>query len=143
MNGRERPRPGAVGRGRWHAVLPLTIIVGLLGLACTPAAPAPAPAPAGAPSASQASGQTSAPAAPSPAAPTRLRVGLTATATVLAGPLWFAHDAGYFREEGLDAEVIRVEPGATVLAAIHNGELDMMATSASSFVLVYLQGLDT
>src|SRR3982751_3803818 len=113
MNGHARSRPEPVSR-RWRqAALPLTMIAALLVRACPPAAPAPAPAPASAPSASQASGQTSAPAAPSPAVSTRLRVGLTATATVLAGPLWVAHDAGYFRDEGLDAEVIRVEPGAT------------------------------
>lgn len=111
----------------------------LFALACT--APPPAST---APGASQPTGEQSAAAAPPAAAAlTRLRVGLTATATALAGPLWVARDAGYFQQEGLDIDVVRVEPGATVLAAMHSGELDMMATSASSFTLGYLQGFET
>jgi len=130
-------RAGTGSTPRRRAYLSLSIAAVLVVLACAPAAPSTQSEPPGAPGSSQVGGQTSA------APPARVRVGLTATATTLAGPLWVAQDAGYFRDEGLDVSIIRVEPGATILAAIHNGELDMMATSASSFVLGYLQGLET
>ena len=114
-------------------------LAGLLALGCT----ATAPAPSSLGGSNPAEEKRSTAAAPGSGTLTRVRVGLTATATVLAGPLWVARDAGDFQQEGLDVDIVRVEPGATVLAALHGGDLDMMATSASSFTLGYLQGFET
>jgi ABC-type nitrate/sulfonate/bicarbonate transport system substrate-binding protein len=57
--------------------------------------------------------------------------------------MWLAYEAGYFREQGLDlSEMNRIEPGATLLAALHNGEIDVAAAGGPSLVLGTLQGLD-
>jgi NitT/TauT family transport system substrate-binding protein len=54
-----------------------------------------------------------------------------------------AQEAGYFREQGLDLELRHVAAGATLLAAMHNGELDLVFSGAPSLVLGYLEGLET
>jgi NitT/TauT family transport system substrate-binding protein len=108
-----------------------------------PAKPASAPPPAaGAPSGGTAS---SAP-APAPAAPAALTPARVAYTTIAAvqSPFWIAFEAGYFREQGLDVpDMNRIDPGATLIAALHNGDIDMVAAGGPSLVLGELQGLET
>jgi NitT/TauT family transport system substrate-binding protein len=59
-------------------------------------------------------------------------------------PIWLADAAGYFTEQGLDVgDMNRVDPGATLLAALHNGDLDVAAAGGTSLMLGNLQGLET
>src|SRR5207237_6063891 len=81
-----------------------------------------------------------------PAASPAPLVTLRSAYTTIAAPslaIWMAADAGYFREQGLDVELAYVEPGATLLAALRSGELEIVSAGAPSLVLGNLQGLDT
>src|SRR5919199_3998745 len=106
-------------------------------LACSSGA-APAPTKPAAPSGGAAPAGAANPPALVPA-----KVAYTTIAAVQA-PFWIAFDAGYFREQGLDVpDMNRIEPGATLLAALYNGEVDVVAAGGPSLVLGHLQGLDT
>src|SRR3954467_11730114 len=90
----------------------------------------PPPAPAGPP-------------APAPsAAPLPVRAAFTSF-SASAAPWWMAVEGGYFREQGLDVELRQVAAGATLLAAMHAGELDLVFSGGPSLVLGYLEGLQT
>ena len=81
-----------------------------------PARPRPAPG-----------GGTVAPAAVAPpAAPLKARSAFTTVAASVS-PFWVAQEGGYFREQGLDVELLHTDAGATLLAALTNGELDMVS----------------
>jgi NitT/TauT family transport system substrate-binding protein len=54
-----------------------------------------------------------------------------------------AREAGYFAEEGLDVDVVFIDSGATMLAAMHNREIDASAGGGPTIVLGHLQGLET
>src|SRR6266849_6938224 len=117
-------------------------VVALLGvtLACSSGPSASSRAPAAAPASAPPSAASGAPASPAPLVPLR------SAYTTIAAPsiaIWMAADAGYFREQGLDVELAYVEPGATLLAALRSGELEVVSAGAPSLVLGYLQGLDT
>ncbi len=58
-------------------------------------------------------------------------------------PAWVAQEAGYYREQGLAVELGRVGGGAPMLAALHNGDLDVAYSGAPALALGYLQGLET
>ncbi len=97
------------------------------GSSAAPAAPAANPAAAG---------------APAPAAPLKSRSGYT-TISAAAAPWWVALEAGYFREQGLDVDLVHLDAGAPLLAALTNGELDVTFSGAPTLVVGTLQGLDT
>src|SRR5919199_715909 len=59
-----------------------------------------------------------------------------------AAPWWVALEGGYFREQGLDVDLIHIDAGAPLLAALSNGELDVTFSGAPTLVLGTLQGLD-
>ncbi|HLH26196.1 MAG TPA: ABC transporter substrate-binding protein [Chloroflexota bacterium] len=65
------------------------------------------------------------------------------TIAAAAAPWWVALEAGYFREQGLDVELVHLDAGAPLLAALTNGELDVTFSGAPTLVLGTLQGLDT
>jgi NitT/TauT family transport system substrate-binding protein len=56
-------------------------------------------------------------------------------------PWWVALDGGFFREQGLDVELVHVDAGAALLAAMSNGELDITGGGGPGTVLGNLQGL--
>jgi NitT/TauT family transport system substrate-binding protein len=123
-------------RGLIGAGLAALLLVACSGGGTT--APAANSAP---PAASAPSGAQSAPAG----APPALQPATVVYTTIAAAqaPFWVAFEAGYFREQGLDvSHMNRVEPGATLLAALHNGEVDVAAAGGPSLVLGTLQGLD-
>src|SRR5579875_2905190 len=110
----------------------------LWSLACGAAAtPHSAPPPSTAPAAAAA--QPAPSAAP---APLHIRAAYTTFSGSVA-PWWAAAEGGYFREQGLAVELTLVEPGASLLAALHNGDLDVTYSGAPSIVLGYVQGLET
>ncbi len=87
-----------------------------------------------------------APAAPAATAPPQLIPAKVAYTTIAASqaPVWVAEAAGYFKEQGLDVgDMNRVDPGATLLAALHNGDVDVAAAGGTSLMLGNLQGLET
>jgi NitT/TauT family transport system substrate-binding protein len=110
------------------------LLLGVL-LACTPG---PAARGGGAPAAPASAGDPGAPAA----APITSRSAYT-TVSVSTAPWWAAAEAGYFREQGLDVELMHVDAGAALLAALQNNELDVTAGGGPSILYGYLQGIDT
>src|ERR687886_605829 len=60
-----------------------------------------------------------------------------------AAPWWVALEGGYFREQGLDVDLIHIDAGAPLLAALSNGELDVTFAGGPSLVLGALQGFET
>jgi ABC-type nitrate/sulfonate/bicarbonate transport system substrate-binding protein len=120
------------------------VAVGLLiGCSAGPSAssrqPASAPAaPSGGPPSAAASG-TGATQAPTPL---KTRSAYTTIAASVA-PWWAAQEAGYFREQGLDLELIHTDAGAPLLAALTNKELDVVSAGGTSLVLGNLQGVET
>ncbi len=127
-------------RIRWAGAL----LVGGLLLACgtPPAAPVPPAAPAG-PGAPERAAPTGA-AAPSGTTPnlTHLRSAYTTTSGTPA-PWWAAYEGGYFREQGLDVELVHIGAGNNLLAAMTAGEVQITNSGGPTMILGYLQGLDT
>ncbi len=123
---------------QWRRSL-IAMALGAALVACTggPAARGNAAAPA----ASPAGGATSSSAAPAPA-PLSARTAYT-TIAVSTAPWWMAAEAGYFREQGLDTELLHVDAGAALLAALQNNELDVTGGGGPSILYGYLQGIDT
>src|SRR5712692_7009760 len=116
---------------RWYFVANAAVVAGLLALACSPG-----PAGRGAAPAAEAGGGAS-----SPAPPLKARSAYT-TIAVSTSPWWMATEAGYFREQGLDVDMVHVDAGAALLAAVQNNELDVTGGGGPSIVYGYLQGLD-
>jgi NitT/TauT family transport system substrate-binding protein len=111
----------------------------LLVTACGGSTPATgkAPPPPTAPPAAAAGGGAS---APKPLVQARSAY---TTISAAAAPWWVALEAGYFREQGLDVTLSHIDAGATLLAALNNGELDVTFAGGPSFVLGYIQGMET
>ena len=65
------------------------------------------------------------------------------TISAAAAPWWIAVDGGYFREQGLDVDLVHIDAGAPLLAALSNGELDVTFAGGPSLVLGALQGFET
>src|SRR5579884_3221912 len=121
-------------------------------LACTPAA-SPAGAPTAAPGGDSAAvgaargpagaAADAAPAAPSapPPAPEKLKIIYSS----LAGnymPLWIAVDAGLFREQGLDPELLLIESGTAATQALVAGESPLANVAAAAVISAMVEGFD-
>ncbi len=121
-------------------------------LACTPAA-SPAGAPTAAPGGDSAAvgaargpagaAADAAPAAPSapPPAPEKLKIIYSS----LAGnymPLWIAVDAGLFREQGLDPELLLIESGTAATQALVAGESPLANVGAAAVLGAMVEGFD-
>jgi NitT/TauT family transport system substrate-binding protein len=155
MSRDQRADAGAVVRRRgdgWRRLVCGGVLATLLVAGCgggsvnTGRAPAPPPAPPGAPaSGSAASSGASANAGSAASAPGQQLKARSAYTTIsaAAAPWWIALEAGYFREQGLDVELAHIDAGAPLLAAVTNGELDVVFSGAPTIVLGYIQGLDT
>jgi NitT/TauT family transport system substrate-binding protein len=117
----------------------------LLLAACSPAAPAQ-PTPPAAPTAAAQAGTkptaapqvASSPASASPVAspaaavaplnpPVKVRAGTLSLA--IEAPLYVAFDKGYFRDEGLDVDIIPFATGGDQIAPITTGQLDIASAS--------------
>jgi NitT/TauT family transport system substrate-binding protein len=122
-----------------RALALLFLLGGLLGGACTaaggPASPPPA-SQAGAPAATAAT--TASAAAP---APEKLKIIYSS----LAGnymPLWIAADAGLFREQGLDVELVLIESGTAATQALVAGESPFANVAAAAVIGAIVEGFD-
>src|SRR4051794_6997583 len=135
----ERGEEQAVdARARWRRPALAAALVAILGLGCAPASPAaeralPAPADAARPPL---------PAASTPPALLPVRSAFS-TLAVNNSLFWIALDGGYFHEQGLDVELVHINSGAPMLAAMQNGEVGVSSAGGATVVLGYLQGLET
>jgi len=136
---------GACGPRRQHLLVTSGLLATALLLACSPApaGPAQSAAPAPAAPAVQASAGATAAAETQPApALLKSRSAYTTIAAVV-GSWWMAQEAGYFREQGLDVDLIHIDAGAPLLAALSNNEVDVVSAGGTSLVLGNLQGMET
>jgi ABC-type nitrate/sulfonate/bicarbonate transport system substrate-binding protein len=74
-----------------------------------------------------------------PAQRKSLRVSYPAPTTVYL-PLWAANDAGFFRKNGLDVELVHVGSSPIAMAAYLSGEIDILGGGGSSGPNAYLRG---
>src|SRR5690242_18883742 len=100
--------------------------------------PADSPAP---PAAGGSAGGASGPANSAAAPAVQARSAYT-TISAAAAPWWVALDGGYFREQGLEVDLVHIDAGAPLLAALSNGELDVTFAGGPSLVLGALQGFE-
>jgi NitT/TauT family transport system substrate-binding protein len=131
-------------RTPWRRTALTLVAAGLLlGCSTGPSASSrqPASAPA-APAPAAASGAASGATAAQAPTPLKTRSAYTTIAASVA-PFWAAHEGGYFREQGLDLELLHTDAGAPLLAALTNKELDMVSAGGTSLVLGNLQGIET
>ena len=115
------------------------LLVLLLAGACRPS-PAASDTP---PSVPPAAAAVAAPSAASAAAPLQKVHASYSGIQLVQSPAWMALEGGYFREQGLDVELTLITSGATLLAALRNGEVELAGTGGSTLLLGYLEGLDT
>jgi NitT/TauT family transport system substrate-binding protein len=124
-----------------------TLVGGLLVLAAlsacaAPAAPAPQPAPTSPPAASSPPASVTAPTT-GPAPPGALRpvkVGDLGILTTAA--LYVAIEKGYFRELGIETELVSIDGAARAIPLLATGELDALAASTTAgFYNAVNQGL--
>ncbi|HEX6510992.1 MAG TPA: ABC transporter substrate-binding protein, partial [Chloroflexota bacterium] len=127
-----------------------------LGLAgCgSAAAPASSPAASAKPASASAvasgapptkpSSSTAASAAAKPAASglKPLKTAFTAIATTTI-PTWVADAQGFFKQQGLDAQISYVQGSTSSIPALVNGDLQIVETQAAASVQAQLKGADT
>src|SRR5713226_6901101 len=111
------------------------LLVATAAGACAAAQPPAAPSPTTAP-ASIASGGGA------PAARDPLRV-VYVTLNGAMGPLWVAHEAGIFANNGIDAEMIYISSGTLGMQALLAKEVDIGVIAASAAIAANLNGADT
>ncbi len=120
------------------------LMVLLVALACGPARATGDAAPAAAPPTAAAAESASPVVAPSSApAPLQKVHGSYSGIQVVQSPAWLALEGGYFREQGLDVDLTLITSGATLLAALRNGEVELAGTGGSTLLLGYVEGLET
>lgn len=78
-------------------------------------------------------------AAPALAQHKSVRVSYPAPSTVYL-PTWVANDAGFFRKNGVDVELVHVGSSPIAMAAFLAGEIDILGGGASSGPNAYLRG---
>jgi NitT/TauT family transport system substrate-binding protein len=66
------------------------------------------------------------------AAPDKVRVG--AYASISDAPLYIGVDKGYFKEQGLDVELIEINSGATMMTQLASGDMDASGGSPGAGV---------
>ncbi|SRR5579884_438774 len=143
-----RARPRSTCR---RALVLAGVVLTMLLAACAAGAPSSVPAarpegpgatPASGAAPASAAASTPVAAAPAPRAPVALRVAYTTASGVIA-PVWIAHEAGLFREEGLDSSLQFITAGAPMSAAVRNGEIDLVVGAGGpSIVQGVFAGVD-
>jgi len=79
--------------------------------------------------------------AQAPQAPKKLTLGMAVTPPNLVHiPPYLAKDLGYFKEEGLDVEIVSFEGGVGSLRTVMAGSLDLALTSGDPPILARVQG---
>jgi NitT/TauT family transport system substrate-binding protein len=125
-----------------RAILGATLLALLLAACTGSSAPAPfKPASAPAPASGAAPGDSQ-PAASSAAEPLRpLKVAYTAIATAQAA-FWLAVEGGYFQQQGLDVELIRLDGSSRAMPALLSGELPISMLTGAAVAGAAAQGSD-
>jgi ABC-type nitrate/sulfonate/bicarbonate transport system substrate-binding protein len=112
-----------------RAVLTRLLAIGLLA-ACSPAAPSPPATPtAGAGVAASPTAAAAAPLTP----PIPLKVGLLFSAS--DGGILIGVERGYYREEGLDIELVQFDTGPSMFAPLATGQIDIGGPSPDATFL--------
>jgi NitT/TauT family transport system substrate-binding protein len=70
----------------------------------------------------------------------KIKVGIMAAAAML--PLYYAHEKGWYKEAGLDVELIEMKGGATVIPAIIGDSIQIGYSNVLSILLARSTGLD-
>ena len=78
---------------------------------------------------------------PSIAAAQKLMVGYSGV-TAIQAPFWIMKDAGFFKQEGLDADLIYISSSSTMAQAMLAGEVAISTTNSQAVVDTGLQGGD-
>ncbi|HLQ31498.1 MAG TPA: ABC transporter substrate-binding protein [Chloroflexota bacterium] len=115
-------------RASWPVLVPALLLT-----ACGAAAPAPSP--------SGASSST----APKPSAAAQLKplkIAFVAISTTTL-PMWIAEAKGFYKQQGLDAQVTYVQGSTTAIPSLVAGELQVIEAQAAASVQAQLQGQDT
>src|SRR5262245_44477205 len=71
----------------------------------------------------------------------KLMVGYSGV-TAIQSPFWVMKDAGYFKQEGLDADLIYIASSSTMAQAMLAGEVLISTTNSQAIVDTGLQGGD-
>src|SRR5262245_37609798 len=123
------PGWGHLRRGSpWFGGWPLGVLaVCWLAAAC---APSGGPAPAAPGAAGVGAGQDAAPATAPAGPPLRLIANYSARGSGQSG-IWLAYEGGYFREQGLDAELTNVSATPRILPAMIAGEVHISGMDRS------------
>src|ERR1051326_9586494 len=58
-------------------------------------------------------------------------------------PIWVADQKGFFKKNGLNAEVIAISASTIVIQALLSGELDMIIAPSATLVSSRMAGADT
>jgi ABC-type nitrate/sulfonate/bicarbonate transport system substrate-binding protein len=119
---------------RWGRIVAGSIgIAWLLGQALACAAPqAATPSP---------QATSASPAVESPAPPMRVVLNWTQPTGAMS-PIWITYEAGYFREEGLDVELLNIPNTSRVLQTMAAGEVDLSPLDPQTTVRASLSGMD-
>ena len=75
------------------------------------------------------------------AAPVRINIG-AASASISMLSLWAAQEQGLFAKNGIDAQLILIRGGSTLVASLVTGEIHMAFTSGVSVLGAAAQGVD-
>jgi len=59
-----------------------------------------------------------------------------------AGPLWIAHEAGYFRRNNISAELLYIPGGSTIIQAIISGDIKIANMAPPSAIGAWAKGFD-
>jgi NitT/TauT family transport system substrate-binding protein len=88
-----------------------------------------------------AAGPAQSPAAPTPPPPIRLTVNWTAVSGSQSG-IWMAYEGGYFREQGLDVELVNIASTSRAIQAMVAGEVQMGSLDPAASIQASLGGAD-
>ena len=59
-----------------------------------------------------------------------------------AGPLWIAHEAGYFKKNNVSAELLYIPGGSTIIQAIVSGDIRVANMAPPSAIGAWAKGFD-
>jgi NitT/TauT family transport system substrate-binding protein len=74
--------------------------------------------------------------------PYKIKLG-TAVAGAFFIPMYVAHEAGYYRDEGLDVELLAFNGGSDLMAAMASGSIQVAGGATSSMVSAVAEGVPT
>ena len=74
-------------------------------------------------------------------APVRINIGSAAVSTSTLS-LWIAHEQGLFNKHGIEAQIIAIRGGPTLVASLVSGEIHLAFTSGVSMLGAAAQGID-